>query len=62
MSDRKVIVVGSGIGDLAIAITPASQEPLAIVSEHVGAPSGKRKPMQGDCVAIDAVSTVFTMR
>lgn len=62
MSDRKVIVVGAGMGGLTAAITLASQGVQVRVVERDAVPGGKLKPAQIDGVALDAGPTVFTMR
>jgi 1-hydroxycarotenoid 3,4-desaturase len=62
MSDRKVIVVGAGIGGLAAAITLASKGLQVRVIERDDSPGGKLRPVHIDGVALDAGPTVFTMR
>lgn len=62
MSDRKVIVVGAGMGGLTASITLASQGVQVRVVERDTMPGGKLKPVRIDGVALDAGPTVFTMR
>ncbi|MEY2687098.1 MAG: hypothetical protein RL375_1296 [Pseudomonadota bacterium] len=62
MSDRKVIVVGAGVGGLAAAIALASRGVLVRVVERDCAPGGKLRPVQIEGELLDPGPTVFTMR
>jgi 1-hydroxycarotenoid 3,4-desaturase len=62
MRDRKVIVVGAGVGGLAAAIALAAQGVEVRVIERDTAPGGKLRPVHIGAQALDAGPTVFTLR
>ncbi len=62
MSERRVVIVGAGMGGLCSAIVLAHQGLDVTVVESSGAPGGKVHSREVHGVAIDSGPTVFTMR
>lgn len=62
MSERRVVIVGAGMGGLCSAIVLAHQGLDVTVVESSGAPGGKVHSREVQGVAIDSGPTVFTMR
>lgn len=60
--NRKVVVVGAGIGGLVCALDLARQGCAVTVCERAAAPGGKMRTLEIDGQAIDSGPTVFTMR
>lgn len=62
MGNRRVIVIGAGIGGLAAAVDLAASGVDVTVLEKAAAPGGKMRELNVGGVAIDSGPTVFTMR
>jgi len=62
MSDRRVIVVGAGIGGLVSALELAARGVEVLVLERAARPGGKMREIDIAGAAMDAGPTVFTMR
>ena len=62
LRDRRVVVVGAGIGGLVAALELAHRGMQVTVVEAAAKPGGKMRQVLVDGVAIDAGPTVFTMR
>ncbi len=60
--DRKIIIVGAGIGGLAAAVELAAQGFDVTVCERAAAPGGKMRRLVVGGAPLDAGPTVFTMR
>lgn len=61
-SDRRVVVVGAGVGGLVAALLLACRGLEVTLVERAGTPGGKMRQLMVDGVPIDAGPTVFTMR
>ncbi len=59
---RRVIVIGAGVGGLAAAVALAAQGAAVTVLERAAAPGGKMREVPVGDARIDAGPTVFTMR
>ena len=62
MRDRRVIVVGAGIGGLAAALRLAARGVEVLVLDRQAGPGGKMLPVRPGGTPIDAGPTVLTMR
>jgi len=62
MGDRRVIVIGAGIGGLAAALLTAARGVPTLVLERAEAPGGKLSEIEIAGRPIDAGPTVLTMR
>jgi 1-hydroxycarotenoid 3,4-desaturase len=62
MRDRRVIVIGAGIGGLAAALLTAAQGVPTLVLERAEAPGGKLSEIEIAGRRLDAGPTVLTMR
>ncbi len=62
LRDRRIVVVGAGIGGLAAAVELAAEGFGVTVVERHGAPGGKMREVDVGGARIDAGPTVFTMR
>ena len=62
MRDRRVIVVGAGMGGLSAALELAARGCDVLVLERAATHGGKMREVPVDGTAIDAGPTVFTMR
>jgi 1-hydroxycarotenoid 3,4-desaturase len=62
MKDRRVIVVGAGVGGMAAALLVAASGVATLVLERAEAPGGKLAEVEVAGRRIDAGPTVFTMR
>ena len=62
MSDKRVIVIGAGIGGLVSALELAAQGVEVLVLEQASQPGGKMREVTLGGAAMDAGPTVFTMR
>jgi len=62
VADRKVVVVGAGVGGLVAAVQLAARGVRVTVLERAEAPGGKMRQVRVGPAAIDAGPTVFTMR
>lgn len=62
MGDRRVIVIGAGVGGLAAALLAAARGLDTLVLEKADAPGGKLSEIEVAGRRIDAGPTVFTLR
>jgi 1-hydroxycarotenoid 3,4-desaturase len=62
VTERRVIVVGAGIGGLVSALELAAQGVEVLVLERAAQPGGKMREIDIAGAALDAGPTVFTMR
>jgi 1-hydroxycarotenoid 3,4-desaturase len=62
MAQRRIIIIGAGIGGLVSALLLAHAGFAVTVCERAGAPGGKLRQVAVGGEAIDAGPTVFTMR
>jgi 1-hydroxycarotenoid 3,4-desaturase len=62
LAERRVVVVGAGVGGLAAAIDLARAGLTVTVLERAPAPGGKLRRVPAGGVLIDSGPTVFTMR
>lgn len=62
MHQKRIVVVGAGIGGLAAAVQLAAEGCGVTVVEKSGGPSGKMRQVEAGGALIDAGPTVFTMR
>jgi len=62
MPERRVVVVGAGVGGLAAALVLAARGLDVVLVEAAGAPGGKLRQVQVQGSWQDAGPTVFTMR
>ena len=62
MTDRRVVIVGAGIGGLAAAVDLAGRGIAVTVVERAARPGGKMREIVVGGTAVDAGPTVFTMR
>ena len=62
VAERKVVIIGAGIGGLAAALLLASRGVAVTVAEKEAAPGGKVRRVTVNGAAIDGGPTVFTMR
>lgn len=61
-NSERVIVIGAGIGGLAVALELAGRGADVLVLERAGAPGGKLRQVDVDGQKLDAGPTVLTMR
>jgi len=62
MGERRVVVIGAGVGGLAAALLSAARGFDTLVLERASAPGGKLRELEVDGRLIDAGPTVLTMR
>jgi 1-hydroxycarotenoid 3,4-desaturase len=62
LQERRVVVVGAGVGGLAAAVELAAEGFGVTVVERGAAPGGKMREVEAGGARIDAGPTVFTMR
>ncbi|MCU0984676.1 MAG: phytoene desaturase family protein [Acetobacteraceae bacterium] len=62
MTQRRVAVIGAGLGGLAAALDLASRGHAVTVLERAAAPGGKMREVEAAGRRIDSGPTVFTMR
>lgn len=62
MAQRRVAVIGAGLGGLAAALDLASEGHAVTVLERAAAPGGKMREVEAAGRRIDSGPTVFTMR
>ncbi|MCU0987864.1 MAG: phytoene desaturase family protein [Acetobacteraceae bacterium] len=62
MAQRRVAVIGAGLGGLAAALDLASQGHAVTVLERAATPGGKMREVEAAGRRIDSGPTVFTMR
>jgi 1-hydroxycarotenoid 3,4-desaturase len=62
MQDRRVVIIGAGMGGLAAALDLAARGLDVTVLERATAPGGKMRQLAPGGAAMDAGPTVFTMR
>lgn len=62
VNERKVAIIGAGMGGLAAALTLAAKGVDVTVCERGGAPGGKMRAIDIGGIGIDSGPTVFTMR
>jgi len=60
--DRRVVVIGAGVGGLAAAMILAAQGVETLVFDMAAAPGGKLREVEVEGCRIDAGPTVFTLR
>lgn len=62
MRDKRVVVVGAGVGGLTVALDLALRGLQVQVLERAAGPGGKMRQVMVDGVPLDGGPTVFTMR
>lgn len=62
VKERKVVIIGAGMGGLAAALTLAAQGVAVSVYDSAAAPGGKMRAIKIEGRSIDSGPTVFTMR